>query len=66
MGSGRPEGVYCDLGHADSLAPRLLHDQLDDLDAAFWIASTTILPRRGEMPSIASDRQRGTRERLWT
>jgi hypothetical protein len=40
MGTGRLEGTYCDVGHADSLAhlrhalaPRLLHFRLDDLDA---------------------------------
>jgi hypothetical protein len=40
MGSARLQGIYCDLGDANSLAhlrqalaPRLLHYQLDDLDA---------------------------------
>jgi hypothetical protein len=40
MGTGRLQGAYCDVGHADSLAylrgalaPRLLHYRLDDLDA---------------------------------
>jgi hypothetical protein len=39
MGTGRLQGIYCDVGHADSLAhlrhalaPRLLHYRLDDLD----------------------------------